>query len=159
VRGGKVYHATVGAIEGEEAFLEILRWERGRFETLPLRESQPTTITKPLEHLIIEAMRQSDEKNPRRASDYRAVIQTMKEHLPIAAHPLDELMELISRKGREIGRDTELLITDAFDAGEGGGIFCSVSLDDEVFIAPLDYLAIDEESPVAATVSRYRDSL
>ncbi len=157
VRAGKVCHARIGALEAEEAFLEMLRWDNGRFETSPLQEGQPTTITKPLEHLIIDAMRESDEKKLRRRSDYRALIQAMKEHLPISAYPHDELMELISRKGKDIGHDKRLLITDAFDAGESGGIFCSVSVDDEVFIAPLDYLGIEEDHPLVGKVLEYQE--
>ena len=65
VKSGKIRHAQTGNIQGEPALLQMLCWESGRFETLPLPKSEMETVDKPLEHLIIEAMRLRDEKKTR----------------------------------------------------------------------------------------------
>ncbi|HYA42618.1 MAG TPA: DUF4388 domain-containing protein [Syntrophobacteraceae bacterium] len=54
---GNVVHAELGDKIGEEAFFEILQWERGRFETLPLPENFPATINRNWEYLLIQAVR------------------------------------------------------------------------------------------------------
>lgn len=62
IRSGRITHAQTGTLRGEKALFEILHWENGRFETLLLPKDTPTSIDKPLEHLIVEAMRMKDEK-------------------------------------------------------------------------------------------------
>jgi len=62
VRSGRVYHAQMDKMQGEAAFFEMLCWENGRFETLPSPAEGIASIDKPLEHLLVESMRQRDEK-------------------------------------------------------------------------------------------------
>jgi hypothetical protein len=54
---GNVIHAESEDKVGEEAFFEILHWERGSFETLPFQESVPASITRNWEYLLIQAIR------------------------------------------------------------------------------------------------------
>jgi hypothetical protein len=57
VQSNTVVHARASNLEGEQAFLEILRWESGEFETRPLPEEVTPTINRPWEYLLIEAFR------------------------------------------------------------------------------------------------------
>lgn len=62
VRSGRVRHAQIGDVQGEAALFQMLQWDNGRFETLPLPPSSAQSIDKPVEHLLVESMRQRDEK-------------------------------------------------------------------------------------------------
>ena len=63
ILSGRVRHAQAGAIEGEDAFFEMLQWENGHIETASLLDASVSTIDKPLEHLILESMRRRDERS------------------------------------------------------------------------------------------------
>jgi hypothetical protein len=63
MRSGRVKHAETKDQKGEPAFIEMLTWQNGTFHTLPLEGEFPTTIQKPLEHLLVEALRQQDERS------------------------------------------------------------------------------------------------
>lgn len=63
IRGGQVCHAEAGDLRGEEAFFELLKASRGRFDTHAAVEEGMTTIEKPWEYLLIEAMRFQDEQS------------------------------------------------------------------------------------------------
>jgi hypothetical protein len=155
IRKGKVQHAQSGSVSGEEAFLQMLHWENGRFETLPLEEGVITTIHKPLEHLIVESMRQRDEKKAPSDEDSSDLLDELKGYLPIPAYPLEELVKLVSRKGKDIRDNMELQISDVFDTGEGGGIFCSLMVEGDVFTAPLEHLRIKENHPLTQKLADY----
>lgn len=62
IRSGQLSHAQSGTLQGEKAVFEMLRWDSGRFETVPYEGSGVVSINKPWEHLLIEGMRQRDEK-------------------------------------------------------------------------------------------------
>ncbi|SPF39856.1 Pentapeptide repeat protein (fragment) [Syntrophobacter sp. SbD1] len=62
IDSGRILHAQTGRIEGEEAFMKILGWEKGRFITYHLASSGAITIDKPVEHLLLQAHRLQDEK-------------------------------------------------------------------------------------------------
>jgi hypothetical protein len=51
-----------GSKTGEEGFFDVLQWERGRFETLPLPEDVTVSISRPWEYLLIQAINLSGEK-------------------------------------------------------------------------------------------------
>ena len=159
IQTGKVYHAQCGAASGEEAFMEILRWERGRFETLPLTEGLSPSIEKPLEHLLIQSMRQRDEGWwLQRSEKNAAIIQHLRDNLPIPAYPSSELIETMSSEGRSIELDARFLITDVFDSGDSSGILCSVVAEDAaVFIAPFRFLKIEKGHPMATLVECYEE--
>jgi hypothetical protein len=61
IRSGEVVHAETDQNTGEAAIYEILSWDCGSFETLPFGTPPPTTIDKPIEHLMVESLRQRDE--------------------------------------------------------------------------------------------------
>jgi hypothetical protein len=50
-------HAQTADLQAEQAFLDILRWENGEFETRPLLEEVTPSINRPWEYLLIEAFR------------------------------------------------------------------------------------------------------
>ena len=52
-----VVHAQTADLEAEQAFLDILGWENGEFETRPLLEEVTPSINRPWEYLLIEAFR------------------------------------------------------------------------------------------------------
>ncbi|MDO3379520.1 DUF4388 domain-containing protein [Geoalkalibacter halelectricus] len=60
---GSVINARVGQVEGEKAFFRLLAWEQGRFSFAPGIPADEVRITRPLEHLIMEGLRQVDELN------------------------------------------------------------------------------------------------
>jgi uncharacterized protein YjbI with pentapeptide repeats len=60
---GRVSHAETTEQRGEAAFIEMLAWPNGTFHTLPIEDEPPTTIQKPLEHLLVEALRRQDERS------------------------------------------------------------------------------------------------
>ncbi len=60
---GTVVNARVGRVEGEKAFFRLLNWEQGRFFFSPGVPGGEVRITQPLDHLIMEGLRQSDELN------------------------------------------------------------------------------------------------
>jgi len=159
IRTGKVYHAQCGTLTGEDAFVEILRWEKGRFETLPLSEESSPSIEKPLEHLLIQSMRQKDEGWwLQRSEKNAAIIQDLKNHLPIPAYPSPDLIEAMSSEGRSIEPTARFQITDVFDSGDSTGILCSVVAEDAaVFIAPLRSLRIEGGHPLATLIEAYQE--
>ncbi len=59
---GNVVHVESGDRTGEEGFFELLQWERGRFETLPLPEDVTVSINRPWEYLLIQAINLPGEK-------------------------------------------------------------------------------------------------
>ncbi|SPF49772.1 conserved hypothetical protein [Syntrophobacter sp. SbD1] len=59
---GNVVHVESGDKIGEEGFFELLQWESGRFETLPLPEEVTVSINRPWEYLLIQAINLSKEK-------------------------------------------------------------------------------------------------
>lgn len=59
---GNVIHTESDYKIGEEGFFELLLWERGRFETLPLPEDVTVSINRSWEYLLIRAVRPPEEK-------------------------------------------------------------------------------------------------
>ncbi len=57
VSSSAVVHAQTTELQAEQAFLDILRWENGEFETRPLLEEVTPSINRPWEYLLIEAFR------------------------------------------------------------------------------------------------------
>ncbi len=57
VSSSAVVHAQTSELQAEQAFLDILRWENGEFETRPLLEEVTPSINRPWEYLLIEAFR------------------------------------------------------------------------------------------------------
>lgn len=62
IKKGQVLHAETNTLRGEGAFLEILRWKDGMFEIQSSGNVALSSIDKPWEHLLLEAMREHDER-------------------------------------------------------------------------------------------------
>jgi len=62
IQDGDIVHAQCGAISGTKAFLTILGWPSGQFETLDASASSPRTIKEPYQFLLMEAARMADEQ-------------------------------------------------------------------------------------------------
>lgn len=60
---GQVVHAECGKHTGEEAIYELLHWKGGSFETRLDQTAPCRTIDVPLEHLLLDSLRQLDEEN------------------------------------------------------------------------------------------------
>lgn len=58
---GSVINARVDRVEGEKAFFRLLHWTHGRFSFCPDIPREEVRITRPLDHLIMEGLRQNDE--------------------------------------------------------------------------------------------------
>ncbi len=59
---GEVIHAECGEVRGEEAFYRIMSWEEGEFVSTIGVMPPVQSIDQNWEHLLIEAMRRSDDK-------------------------------------------------------------------------------------------------
>jgi hypothetical protein len=64
-RDGDVVHAEQGALTGENAFVEIVSWQGGRFSVEPNVVTALRTINKRTEHLLLDAHRVFDERRAR----------------------------------------------------------------------------------------------
>jgi len=58
---GELTDAAVDDLVGEEAFLNILSWKSGTFETLPAEPDRSRTIFKPVNGLLLESAQAMDE--------------------------------------------------------------------------------------------------
>lgn len=61
VADGRVLHAECGVLKGEAALYRCLRFREGTFEHVPWEDPEGTTIDKPSDFLLFEAVRQRDE--------------------------------------------------------------------------------------------------
>jgi hypothetical protein len=85
------------------------------------------------------------------------LIEEMEKHLPIPAYPSKELRQLLQKKGKNIGIDTELKITKVFDSGDMGGIMCSIIEENsEVYVVSLTHLRIRFGHPLYHKISAYQ---
>jgi Sulfatase-modifying factor enzyme 1/Domain of unknown function (DUF4388) len=64
LRDGRIVHAVTQSKTGEPALLDILCWNRGTFEFVPIAEEHfsPRTITGGWEQVLMDAVRQRDEQ-------------------------------------------------------------------------------------------------
>ena len=60
---GRIPHAQVGSLEGEEALFTILSWQSGSFRFVGGVKPPADTINTNWEYLLIEGMRKADEMN------------------------------------------------------------------------------------------------
>jgi hypothetical protein len=61
LRNGKIVHAELGSIRGEEAVYALAIWSTGDFQFTPGKETDATTIDKTNTSLLMEAARRLDE--------------------------------------------------------------------------------------------------
>ena len=88
---GSVIEARSGRVSGEKAFFRLVRWESGKFWFTPGAPEVEARIAAPLDHLLMEGMRQNDEENAQR--DQLPMPQTLlglkvpRERLPRGLRP------------------------------------------------------------------------
>ena len=61
LEGGRIIHATLGKLIGEEAVFQLATWTEGNFRFVPGDESPDHTITRNNTNLLMEAARRMDE--------------------------------------------------------------------------------------------------
>ena len=81
---GDIVDATCGALSGDEAVFEVLRWRGGSFRLDPAARAAERRITKSWQHLLLEGCRLIDEVARTQAEDRDGL--------------LDELAEAIERR-------------------------------------------------------------
>ncbi len=161
VGSGRVYHAQLDKLEGEQALLKMLLWENGRFQTMALEGvGASPTIEKPVEQLIIESMRLRDENTPDFLKGrHSALLKEIRKELPIPAYPSKDLMKLTLKEGKNVRPTQEVQIIDAFPSADTQDILCSIIADDDVFIAPLRYIRLQRSHPLFEMVVNYHKDI
>lgn len=160
VGSGRVYHAQLDRLDGEEALFKMLAWEGGRFETVTLDEVGATTIDKPVENLIIESMRRRDESMPAfMKGKHGSLLREIRKYLPIPAYPSKDLMKLTVTEGKNVRPTQEVQIIDAFASTDTGEILCSILAEEDVFIAPMRYIRIKRSHPLFDLIVVYHKDM
>jgi CheY-like chemotaxis protein len=72
---GEIIHAEVGDLEGKEAFLTMLEWNEGSFNSQMGISPPKETITDRWEHLLLEGTRRRDEATAADAQDSTVLLQ------------------------------------------------------------------------------------
>ena len=98
IGSGRILHAHAGGIEGEEALMKILGWEKGRFITYPFIPSGPVTIDKPVEQLVMQWLRLRDER--KFSGTHALLIRRIKEYMPVQAQASGALVEFLEKEGK-----------------------------------------------------------
>lgn len=103
---GSVINARVGAVEGEKAFFRLLRWEDGKFWFAPGGAETEVRIAAPLDHLIMEGLRQIDEMVSQAAilpaPETQLVLKVAREHLPPGLRPSTQEILLLLEHYRRV---------------------------------------------------------
>ena len=143
---GRVLHAHVNGKAGEEAFMEILGWEKGRFMTYPCIPSCPITIDKPVQPLMMQWLHLQDEK--RFTGKYSGMMGKISNYIPIQAQASEDLVKFLKKEGKNLSVLEKIEITDVFCPESGDDILCSISANGEALVAPLKFLNLDSNHPL-----------
>jgi uncharacterized protein YjbI with pentapeptide repeats len=154
VGSGRVLHAQTGGIEGEEAFMKILGWEKGRFITRPFIPSGPLSIDKPVEHLVLQWLRLRDER--RFSGRCSGLIHKIKKYMPMQVRASMELVAFLEKEGKRIGVSEQIEITDVFYTEGDEDILCSISANGQALAAPLKFVNFDRNHPLQSEVAGIR---
>ena len=146
IGSGRVLHAHTSGIEGEEAFMKILEWGQGRFVTRPFVSSGPTSIDKPVEHLLLQWHRLQDER--KFSGRYSRLVHRLKKYMPVEAQASVDLVEFFAKEGKNISSFEKIEITDVFDPEGDGEILCSISTNGRALVAPLKFVNLDSNHPL-----------
>jgi len=88
---GCVINARLGKIEGEKAFFRMLHWQEGRFWFSPGGTETDVRISSPMDHLIMEGLRQMDEMAAQASSlpgvQDHLLLKVPRDHLPRGLRP------------------------------------------------------------------------
>ncbi len=68
IRDGSVINARVGRVDGDKAFYRLLDWNEGDFWFSPGAVDAEVRINAPVDHLVIDGLRQIDERKAQSAS-------------------------------------------------------------------------------------------
>jgi uncharacterized protein YjbI with pentapeptide repeats len=147
IGSGRILHAQTEGIEGEEAFMKILGWQKGRFITYLSTPSGSVSIDKPVEQLVLQWHRLQDES--RSSGRFSGLVHKIKSYVPIQGHSSSELVEFFARSGNRIGGASEkIAITDVFPAEDDDDILCSISVSGQALVAPLKFVDLDSSHPL-----------
>jgi hypothetical protein len=147
IGSGRVLHALADGVEGEEAFMKILGWKRGRFITYPFTLSSTVTIDKPVEQLVLQWHRIHDES--KFSDKFSGLFHKIRKYMPIQAQSSSELIDFLEKSGNRIGSGaTSVAITDIFPAEEDDDILCSISINGQALVAPLRFVDLDSNHPL-----------
>lgn len=146
IGSGRVLHAHAGGMEGEEALMNILGWEKGHFITYPSIPAGLVSIDKPVEHLLLQWHRLQDEK--RFSGECSGLVRKMKKCMPLQAQASNDLVDFLAKEGTKISTSEEIEITDVFHAEGDEDILCSISTNGQTFVAPLKLLSLEISHPL-----------
>ena len=156
IGSGLVLHARTGDMYGEEAFMKILGWEKGRFVTCPFTPSvqDPISIEKPVEQLVLQWHRLRDEKN--HSGKCLDLINKIKNFIPLQALASKDLVEFFAKGGNTIGSLEKIVVTDVFHAEGDENILCSISANGQSLTAPLKFVDLDSSHPLHGEIAGIR---
>ena len=146
IGSGRILHAHTSGVEGEEAFMKILGWERGRFITRPFTPSGPVSINRPVEHLLLQWHQRQDER--KFSGSYSGLIQKIKKYMPVEAEASVDLVEFFEKEGKSISSSERIKITDVFHREGDEEILCSISTNGQKLVAPLKFVNLDSNHPL-----------
>lgn len=96
---GCVINARTGRTQGMKAFYRLLRWEEGLFSFAPGRPQTEVLISSPMDHLLMEGLRQHDEMVAHYGSfpgpETRLALKVPREHLPRGLRPTTQEVLLL----------------------------------------------------------------
>jgi hypothetical protein len=85
------------------------------------------------------------------------LIDEMKRQLPIPANLTKDLASSLSKKGKDISADTELMIREVFDSGDEGGIVCLLDWKGDYSLnISLTLLRVKPNHPLFDRISAYQ---
>ena len=88
---------------------------------------------------------------------YEPLFQKLKASLPVKAHPIRELVQILREKKNPITLNTSLTITDVFNSGDISGIVCTISNDGvEVVICGLTHLLFAKDFYLYNEITAYQ---
>ncbi len=154
IGSGQVLHAVAGNVQGEDAFIQILGWDGGRFITYPYVPDGTCSIDKPLMQLMIQSHRRNDENEF--AGKYSSLVQKAREFLPMEAHASGELITFLKRDGKKLNIQEKIEITDILDPEGEDEVLCSLSARGEILLAPLKLVDVDKGHPLYADIVEMR---
>jgi len=85
------------------------------------------------------------------------LIDELKSHLPIPAYASKDLSKYLIKSGKNITRETELMITDVVESGDEAGIVCLLDgMEPEAFVISITLLRIKPDHPLYDKISAYQ---
>ena len=100
-RDGDVVHAEQAGQVGEDALVDILQWQQGRFTVEQNVVTARRTIEKSCEHLLLDAHRRLDERQAGRGEALRAPPPTPERRMSDRQHPESVVEKLRAVQGVE----------------------------------------------------------